>query len=79
MVIAPANTGRDRRRRIVVIKTAQPKSGTRSSNIPSVRKLEKVLIKFTAPKSEETPARCKAKIAKSTDGPEWATFLLRGG
>merc|ERR1711874_840956 len=36
-------------------------------------------MKFTAPKIDETPARLRAKIAKSTEGPEWATFLLRGG
>lgn len=28
---------------------------------------------------EEIPAKCKEKIAKSTDGPECATFLLNGG
>lgn len=36
-------------------------------------------MKFTAPKREDTPARCKEKIAKSTDGPECAIFLLNGG
>jgi hypothetical protein len=38
-----------------------------------------VLIKLTAPKSEEIPAKCKEKIAKSTDAPAWAKFLLKGG
>lgn len=79
MVIAPANTGRERRSKIVVIKTAHPKRGTRSSNIPNVRKLENVLIKLTAPNKEDTPAKWRAKIAKSTEGPECATFELRGG
>lgn len=32
-----------------------------------------------APKIDDTPAKCKEKIAQSTDGPEWAIFLLRGG
>jgi len=27
-------------------------------------------MKFIAPKIEETPAKCKLKIAKSTDPPE---------
>ena len=36
-------------------------------------------MKLTAPKREDTPARCKEKIAKSTDGPECAKFLLKGG
>jgi hypothetical protein len=38
-----------------------------------------VVIKFTAPKIEEAPARWREKMAKSTDGPAWAMFLDRGG
>lgn len=57
MVIAPANTGKDNKSRIVVINTAHPNRGTRSKSIPSPRKLEKVVIKFTAPNNDETPAR----------------------
>lgn len=38
-----------------------------------------VVIKFTAPKIEDTPAKCKEKIARSTEPPEWARFLDRGG
>jgi len=41
--------------------------------------LKIVLIKFIAPKIEDTPARCKEKMAQSTDGPECAKFALRGG
>jgi len=37
-----------------------------------------VVMKFTAPKIEDAPARCSEKIAKSTDGPAWAIFLARG-
>jgi hypothetical protein len=36
-------------------------------------------MKFTAPNNEDTPARCKEKMAKSTEAPPWAIFLLRGG
>jgi hypothetical protein len=28
-----------------------------------------VVMKFTAPRIEEAPAKCKEKIARSTDGP----------
>jgi len=28
-----------------------------------------VVIKFTAPRIDETPAKCKEKIARSTDPP----------
>ena len=36
-------------------------------------------IKFTAPAIEETPAKCKLKIAQSTLAPEWANTPLKGG
>ena len=32
-----------------------------------------------APAIEEAPERCKLKIAKSTEGPEWASIPLKGG
>jgi hypothetical protein len=47
--------------------------------MPNTRKFLNVLIKFTAPRIELTPAKCKEKIAKSTDLPACAIFLERGG
>ena len=79
IVIAPASTGRESSSKIVVIKTAQAKRGIRSRNIPNTRKLLNVLMKLIAPKIEETPAKCKEKIAKSTDLPAWAILLAKGG
>ena len=38
-----------------------------------------VTIKLIAPNIEEAPAICKLKIAKSTDGPEWAWMEDSGG
>lgn len=38
-----------------------------------------MVIKFTAPKIEDTPAKCKLKIAKSTDAPAWAILADKGG
>jgi hypothetical protein len=38
-----------------------------------------VVIKFTAPRIDETPARCKEKMAKSTEPPAWAIPEARGG
>jgi len=32
-----------------------------------------------APAIEEAPARCKLKIARSTEKPEWAGKELKGG
>jgi hypothetical protein len=57
IVIAPAKTGRDRRSKIAVKKTDQTNKGVRSQVIPVVRILIIVVIKFTAPKIEEAPAR----------------------
>jgi len=39
-------------------------------NIPGQRILIIVTIKFIAPKIDDAPAKCKLKIAKSTEGPE---------
>jgi hypothetical protein len=69
MVMAPAKTGRDKSKRMAVINTDQTNRGIRSKVIPSGRILITVVIKFTAPKIEEIPARCKEKIAKSTEAP----------
>jgi hypothetical protein len=79
MVIAPAKTGKDNNKRIAVMNTAQPKSGSLCINIPGQRIFKIVTIKFIAPKSEEAPAKCRLKIAKSTEGPECACTLDKGG
>jgi hypothetical protein len=78
-VIAPARTGRERRRRIAVTSTDQGNNLMRSRTSPNVRVFLSVLIKFTAPRREDTPAKCREKIAKSTDEPEWPKVELRGG
>jgi len=62
----PANTGSDRIRRITVNTAAQTKRGKRSNVTPAPRMLSVVEMKFTAPKIEEAPAKCREKIAKST-------------
>jgi len=67
--MAPASTGRERRRRIAVILTPQTNRGTRSNRKPFHRMLITVVMKFTAPRMEETPAKCREKIARSTEGP----------
>lgn len=79
IVIAPAKTGRERRRRTVVIFTAQTNRGIRSSRNPSLRILITVVMKLIEPRIEEAPAKCREKMARSTDGPAWAMFLDRGG
>lgn len=38
-----------------------------------------VVIKLTAPKIDDTPAKCSEKIARSTEGPAWARLPAKGG
>jgi len=57
IVIAPANTGRDKRRRKAVTNTAQQKSGILCINIPGARILKIVTIKLIAPKIDAAPER----------------------
>jgi hypothetical protein len=68
-VIAPASTGNERSKRIVVITTDHTNKGIRSKVIPLDRILIAVVIKFTDPKIDEIPAKCREKIAKSTEAP----------
>ena len=79
IVIAPASTGSDSNRRITVSSTAQMNKGSRSNRIPFHRILIIVVMKFRAPKIDEAPAKCREKIAMSTDGPACARFLESGG
>jgi len=69
MVIAPASTGRDKSNKMAVIKTAQINKGIWIIFIEFLRILIVVVIKLIAPKIEDTPARCKEKMAKSTAAP----------
>lgn len=55
--MAPARTGRDRRSRTTVIATAHTNSGIRSRRNPCHRILITVVIKFTAPRIDEAPAK----------------------
>ena len=69
IVIAPAKTGSDKRRRNAVTKIDQANNGILCSVIPGVLIFKIVVIKFIAPKIDDAPAMCKLKIAKSIAGP----------
>lgn len=69
-MIAPAKTGSVSRSRITVIITDHTNKGIRSSRIPFHRMLIIVVMKLIAPRIDATPAKCREKIAKSTEGPE---------
>jgi hypothetical protein len=59
IVIAPANTGNESNNNQAVIQTAQTNKGVRLAVIPGARIFVIVTIKLTAPKIDETPARCR--------------------
>jgi len=77
--MAPARTGRARRSMMTVINTAQRNRGSRSIWNPFPRIFIMVVMKFRAPRIDLAPARCREKMAKSTDGPAWAIGPARGG
>jgi len=47
--------------------------------MPGTRIFKIVTIKLIAPNKEDNPAKCKLKIAKSTEPPECASILDKGG
>lgn len=79
MVIAPANTGRDSRRRMAVNNIDQANRGIHVIGIFFGRILITVHIKLMAPIIEDAPAMCRAKIVMSTAGPAWAIEWDSGG
>lgn len=78
IVIAPARTGRESSKRIVVIFTAQTNNGIRS-NLMVGRNSFVVEMKLIEARIDLAPARWREKIAMSTEGPLWAMFLAKGG
>lgn len=66
IVIAPANTGKDKTNKKTVTNTVQTNKLICSKEIDLLRKFLVVVIKLIPPKIELKPAQCKLKIAKST-------------
>lgn len=79
IVIAPANTGKDKIKSIAVIKIDQGKSGIWLIFILLGIIFKIVQIKLIAPKIDEIPAKCNEKIVKSTEILLWAMLLDKGG
>ena len=79
IVIAPAKTGKDNSNRTAVTTTAQPNKANLCNLIPGLLMFNIVVMKFIAPNKLLTPARCNAKIAKSTLGPLWLCRPDKGG
>jgi hypothetical protein len=69
IVMAPANTGRESNNKTAVTITDHTNKEIRSNSIVRFRMFKVVQRKLIAPRIEEIPAKCKEKIAKSTEGP----------
>lgn len=79
MVIPAARTGSDRSSSTAVINTDHTNRGVWYCDRAGGFMLIMVVIKLMAPRIEETPAKCREKIVKSTDAPAWARLPARGG
>lgn len=79
-MIAPANTGSLVISKTAVTAIAQSIRGKRSRETSLVVREQIIVVrKLILPKIEEIPAKCKLKIAKSTEIPEWYLESERGG
>ena len=79
IVIAPARTGKDSSSKIAVTRVAQVKRGILWRETPGARMLTVVTMKLIAPNVLLMPARCRAKMAISTEAPLWACKPDSGG
>jgi len=78
-VIAPANTGKAKINKNVVIRILQENKETISIKIEFCRITKIEQIKFNDLMIEEIPAKWRDKIVKSIDDPEWNSTLDKGG
>jgi hypothetical protein len=69
-VIAPASTGSESNNKNAVTNTVQINKGLIFKKTPRLFMLNADTIKLIAPAIELTPAKCRAKILKSTELPE---------
>lgn len=79
MVIAPANTGREKSNKKEVTSIDQINRGIRSIKLPENRIEKIVVIKLIELRMEEIPPKCKEKIAKSTEESVWKEIEESGG
>lgn len=79
MVMPAASTGSDSSRRTAVIRTDHTNRGVWYCERAGGFMLMAVVIKLMAPRMEETPARWREKIARSTEAPAWARLPASGG
>jgi hypothetical protein len=78
-VIAPARTGSDSSNSRAVMAIDHTNSRIRSGFTLFGFMLTVVVIKFTAARMNDNPAKCREKMARSTDAPACAIPLAGGG
>ena len=74
-----ANTGSESSSSTAVIITDHTNRGVWYCDIAGGFMLIIVVMKLMAPKIEETPAKCKEKMVRSTEAPAWARLPAKGG
>lgn len=79
MVMPAARTGSDNRRRTAVMRTDHTNKGVWYCDSAGGFMLMAVVMKLIAPRMEDTPARWREKMARSTEAPAWARLPASGG
>ena len=74
-----AKTGSESSSSTAVIITDHTNRGVWYCDIAGGFMLIIVVMKLMAPKIEETPAKCKEKMVRSTEAPAWARLPAKGG
>lgn len=74
-----ARTGKERSSRTAVMRTDQTNKGVWYCERAGGFMLIAVVMKLMAPRIEDTPARWREKIARSTEAPAWARLPAKGG
>ena len=69
--MTPAKTGMASSNRNAVTRIDHTNNGILCNVIPGARILKIVAMKLMAPRIDEAPARCSAKMARSTAMPGW--------
>lgn len=78
-MIPAARTGSERSSSTAVIRTDQTNKGVWYCVMAGGFILIIVVMKLIAPKIEDTPARWREKMVRSTDAPAWARLPASGG
>lgn len=79
IVMPAASTGSERSNSTAVIITDHTNKGVWYCDIAGGFILIIVVIKLIAPRIEETPAKCREKMVRSTEAPAWARLPAKGG